>query len=529
VYPRCRLFRLTPRQSLDDVFSVSHPVFLWIFNVARNWNAVSNLLPSMRKHVYRAGLKRRLGSKFENSLLNDHGTPIEDYSLIFRELFCVAAGDLAHDLHEPLEKLGVLYDEITVTGQHAVKGAKRAEGASADLDLEGLAGGKGQLLFLVRSVNGREAEHLQTSGYCFAEPSHVIPLWAASFKVGPKLLSRRIDIMRQYAAEDRMLDPGVHLAIFAIRASLGTGRHGFDVLARKDVPNQLPTMQFPFNTLEDWQVDYLNTMDSMTMAAIIKKLFDARRHSPSEREKHFAKQVFDTIEAIKDESQDSIFYDAKLIAHPIRAPCRGVSEHSPPGVATLITFRIVVPIHSRPPGRRLIYVPLNFFKMQQQVYKNAPEHDVFARKIYAEFAPILDLEDLDSKVEPTFGLDPFDNEKADKDEGEKSRNKRDTLPSQRPPSRVKNWNGGGAENSEANLVDGNSHDDEPPMANIGGGGAAASDRQRSATNPPAAKVPGKPEVGRNAQNAGAMSMPKEEAEKQTYIDEMFTITIAKRN
>ena len=98
------------------------------------------------------GLKRRLGSKFEGNLQKESGTPIEDYSLIFRELFCVAAGDLAQDLHIPLENMGVLYDEIIVTGQQ-IMNEKKKRGAAPDIDLEGLSGsGKGQLLFLVKTV-----------------------------------------------------------------------------------------------------------------------------------------------------------------------------------------------------------------------------------------------------------------------------------------------------------------------------------------------------------------------------------------
>jgi hypothetical protein len=521
-------FKLTPWQSLDDVFSVSHPVFLWMFNMTRNWGAVANLLPEMRNHVHRAGLKRRLGSKFEGNLLNGSGTPIEDYSLVFRELFCVAAGDLAHDLHIPLDRIGILYDEIIVTGQQAMKDKKKKIGVPPDVDLEGLSGsGKGQLLFLVRTVNRREAEHLQTSGYCFAEPASVIPLLAATLRVGPKLLSQRIDIMREYAGEERMLEPGIHLAIFAIRASLGAGRHGFDLLARKDAKNRLPTMQLPIDTLEEWQLEYLKSMDSMTMARIMKKLVEALRRSPSQREKQFAKQFFDTIEAIKEESDDPVFNDAKLIADPIQAPCRGASPDSPPGVATLITFRIIVPIHSRAPGRKLMYIPLNFFKMQQQLYKNAPDHDVFARKVYREFQPILDLEDPDTMVVPTFAPDPFENGQTDKNEGVKTGKRRSTSASRHRPFKVKYFGKARVDNSaEANLVDTNSHEDDPGMLSAGAGPER---RKTSSASPRTSKNPGKnaPGIELTEQTAQSGGMAKIEEEKN-YIDEMFTITVAKR-
>jgi len=471
-----------------------------MFRISRNWTSVAKLLPAIRNHVHRAGLKRRLGSKFEGNLLNESGSPIEDYSLVFRELFCVAVGDLAHDLHEPIDRMGVLYDEITITGQQEVKEKGMKKNHNPDVDLEGLSGsGKGQLLFLVRGVNRREAEHLQHAGFLFAEPASVVPLLAATLHVGPKQLTHRIDAMRDYAAQDRMLDPGVHIAIFAIRASLGVGRHGFDVLARKDAQNQLPTMQLPFETLEDWKLEYLRTMDGMTMAQIMKNLVAALRRNPSEKEKQLAKHIFDTIEAIKEESEDPIFSDAKLIATPIQAPCRGITEDSPPGLAALITFRIIVPIHSQAPGRKLMYIPLNFFKMQQQVYKNDPDHDIFARKIHQEFAPVLHLEDSEPEIEPTFDTDPFHKEQSN------------AAFQQRCPSRLMV-----EKSSEANLLDANSHD------NGQGAGPEAARRQISSTSPRTSKNLGKPAQAQQKQQSGA------EEGKQTYIDEMFTITIAKR-
>jgi hypothetical protein len=322
---------------------------------------------------------------------------------------------------------------------------KKKRGAAPDVDLEGLSGsGKGQLLLLAKTVNGREADHLQTSGYCFAEPSNVIPLLATTLRAGPKSLTQRFNMMREYAGEERMLEPGIHLAFFAIRAALGAGRHGFDLLARKDAKNLLPTMQLPIDTLDDLQLEYLKEMESMTMARIMKKLVEALR-SPSKREKKLAKQFFDTIEAIKEESDDPIFNDAKLISEPIKAPCYGVSPDSPPGVATLITFRIIVPIHSRAPEKNLIYVPLNFFKMQQQLYKNAPDHDIFARKAYREFQPILNLTDPAAIADPTFASDPFGY--CQKDEDEKSGKRRSTSASQHRSFKVKYFSRGRVDNS----------------------------------------------------------------------------------
>jgi len=177
------------------------------------------------------------------------------------------------------------------------------------------------------------------------------------------------------------------MACFAIRASV---RGDFDVLVRSDAKNQLPTMQLPIDTLDAWHLNYLQQLDGSSVSNCLK-FFKAKLLSPNlaNREQIFASQLHDTLEALREEINDPFFQEAMLIAKPVSAPCRGLSEDSQPGTSQLIAFRIIVPIHSRAPGARLEFTPLAFFKMQQHVYKNSPNHAVFARKIHREFGPIL--------------------------------------------------------------------------------------------------------------------------------------------
>jgi hypothetical protein len=152
-------------------------------------------------------------------------------------------------------------------------------------------------------------------------------------------------------------------------------------------------MQLPLDRLEAWQIEYLRSMDSYSVAACVKhlsKVFKSTSISP--KEEVFISQFLTTLEALNEEINDSFFNDALLIANPIRAPCRGPTEDSAPGMAALITFRLVAPIHSRAPGTKLEFTPVEFFKMQQHLYKNSPSHSVFARKTYREFAPVVDVD-----------------------------------------------------------------------------------------------------------------------------------------
>jgi hypothetical protein len=346
----------------------------------------------MKSHLQHSGLATRIGAQSDAKVVNDQGTPIRDYHLGFQELFCTAAAELADDLHQPLENLGIMYDVIVHTGQTPKALPGHSQPRSSDLERDGTVfgtTGKGQLLFLVREADRQQAQQLQASGYRFALPANVIPIIASTFQISSQELTRQMESMHEYVQVDQMLEPGVHLAFFAVKASMGTG---FDVLVRRDARNKLPTMQLPFDTLDSWQLDYLRSMANYDVSACLKYLGKSSKNlAATEKERLFASQLLTSLDALKDEIHDPIFNDACLIAEPVHPPCRGLTENSRPGLATLITFSLMAPVGTRPPGKKLDFIPLSFFKTQQHVFKNSPDHEIFARKTYREFAPVLDL------------------------------------------------------------------------------------------------------------------------------------------
>ncbi|KAI9048546.1 hypothetical protein LZ554_007379 [Drepanopeziza brunnea f. sp. 'monogermtubi'] len=555
-------------KSMDDVFGVAHPVFLWIFRTSRNWYAVSGLISGMRYHIRNTGVKGRLRSLDESALFTEEGTPINDYSAIFRELFCIAAADLADDLRHPVEKLGVLYDEVVTTGlaaKAAEKGRKStATAASSMLDVErdvDSSLGKGQLLFLVRKVNGHEADALQAHGFRFSDPEIVVTSLAKSLRVGPRGLARRLNIMRHYAGDHHMLDPGVHLGCFAIRASMAVGNRGFDILVRKDAKNQLPAMQSPISTLETWQIEYLETMDSQSMSVCVKQLYKAMKpNNKNVQQREFAKNLLQTIEALKDEMGDPLFVDSLLIAKPFDVPCRGPTDHSAPGIASLIAFRMILPLHSRAPGRKLTFTPLSLFQAQQRVYRNSPDNAFFARTIHREFAPMLDVE----RISGTFNETNSVTRKLTSDIARWSRSSRssrhdvgmgehvdmygnalpDSSSEYRGPAKIRFWDKTphtrrmGEHSSEQNLIglgpgsgmSGHQKDHRDGVDT----GHEASSRPCSVGSP----RPGDPEPGTQMQmldpdyhkREPSTPRPVQEKEKESkiYVDELFRLTIAKR-
>ncbi len=328
----------------------------------------------------------------EPALANDSGEPIDNYSLIFRELFCVAASDLADQLNQPLEDAGVLFDEILSTGQTSVKAKARRSTISDPTDAEqGQAEvndfGRGQLLFLTRRVNRREAESFQGAGFRFTSITNVVDILARNMQIKSDDLHIQLNKMWHYSSPTKILEPGVHMACFAVRANV---RGSFDVLVQKDARNQLPTMKIPLLSLDSWQLDYLSLLDGMSVSACLKS-FKSKLTLPNlgAKEQLFTAQLHDTLEALRDEINDSFFMEAALVATPVSAPCRAAQADAPPDQATLIAFRLIIPVHSRTPGKKLEFIPLSFFKMQQHVYKNSPDHNVFARKVHREFGPIL--------------------------------------------------------------------------------------------------------------------------------------------
>jgi hypothetical protein len=385
---------------MTDAFNVYHPAYLWMFRVTRNWSSVKDLVPLMRTHLTKSGLKRRFGA--ETDYKNASGTPIKDYHIVFRELFCVAAAELANDLNQPLENLGILYDEIIPTDQkQKVNRFKAYENFSDPIDLErdGIeldSVGEGQLLFLVRKVDKRESTRLKAAGYRFASAEQVIPKIGATLRIRRIDLTRYLDIMRTFAETDQILEPGVHIALFAVRASVSAG--GFEILARKDARNLLPTMQLPINVLESWQIAYVEAIDGLDVVACLKRLNKAARSKNGDlKEKLFAKQLQTTLEALKDEIDDASFFnDARLIGKIFQAPCRGPTKKSGPRLATLISFRLVAAIQSRAPGKKLDYTPLALFQTQQLVYKNSRDHLKLARQTYRDFSATLDVSEPSS-------------------------------------------------------------------------------------------------------------------------------------
>lgn len=407
----------------QDSFTVAHPLFHWMFQASRNWSSITSIIGGITNHLSHLPHTERDQTREGIKLITEHGELIDNYELIFRELFCAAAAGLAEKMKTPLTSVGILWDEILATGagghiahaqarrrQQDIERIVEADGLGPrreglpdglnvasfeDLAEKGLFRqqqhiqefGRGSLMFLVRRVeNSRDVESLAAAGYRFAELHQVSGIIGSTMQIKTRSIESKLRNMAGYAEENDMLEPGVHVAFFGVRARVNNA-YGFDVLARRNARNLLPAVQMPVARLDAWQMDFLRQFERLTAHQIARRVDSLKHISP--KEMMFATQLRDSIEALRGWIEDPIFEDAVLCSKTVDVPCRPVSPGSSPGSCTVITFRIVIPIHLNLESTKCEFVPLNMFKVHQLVYKNSPNHLVFSRGVHREIAPVI--------------------------------------------------------------------------------------------------------------------------------------------
>lgn len=404
----------TPQHS----FTVAHPLFHWMFQVSRNWSSITGIISGISTHLSHLPRNGRDSSRGGIKLISDHGELIDNYNVIFRELFCAAAAALADKMKTPLASVGILWDEILPTGAGSRGAQARARQrqqeadyamhspvygntfptagnatSSEDLAEKGVLGqsyhdlGRGSLMFLVRRVeNARDVESLTAAGYRFAELHQVSGIIGSTMQIKTQSIEHKMSLMSVYAKADDMLEPGVHVALFGVRARVNDA-YGFDVLTRRDARNLLPSVKMPLLRMDACHMDLLRQFKGMTPLHITKELEGRKSLSPQET--RFAMELKDSIWALDERIKNSIFNEAVLCSKTVEVPCRPVSPGSLPGTCTMIAFKIVIPIHMHIDSPTCEFVPLNLFKVHQLVYKELPSHLAFTRSVHRELAPII--------------------------------------------------------------------------------------------------------------------------------------------
>jgi hypothetical protein len=390
-------------QNTKDGFSIRHPIFQWMFLASRNWSTISSLVGGMRQHVLQLPhSSTHKDGRCGIQLVNEYGEMIERYDIILRELFCLAAAELADRFHEDLTSVGVLWDEILLTGPVGQWPRPQSRMSShlslswgmgvghEDIDIEkGLNArqqvfGRGFLLLLARRVESdQDANRFMSAGYRFAELHQVIDIIKSGMQIQSTEFETKLRSMSTYATKHDEAPSGVHIGFFAIRASV---KSGFDVLVQKNARNLLPSMALPLKTLENWHIQFLKRFGNMPVVKILQSLNETSVRQ-SAQESEFAAQLSETIKTLCEWTQEPLFEDAALTSTIARVPCRDNEEWMQ---STMIVMRLMIPIHSVLSSPNCEFVPLSFFKMRQAP---AQFQQGFMQGVHQGFEHIVKLAD----------------------------------------------------------------------------------------------------------------------------------------
>ena len=333
------------------------------------------------------------------SLIDNLGQLIEDYDIIFRELFCLAAQGLAERLKEQLTSVGVLWDEILPTGvqhfrpddQGSGENTPRRNATPSDSDKaekgEMTRGqqrqGGGSLMFLVRRVrNDRDAERLTTVGYRFADLRQVSGLIRSRMQIQTANVEGKLRQMAAYADGPSQAPARVSLGFFGIKARVD--KSGFDILTQKAARNLLPLASLGLDKLEAWHLNFLRRFESMPALQVLEELALPAAANVTPREKAFASQFSRATRELREFVRDPLFDEAHLTLTAVSVP--QLDQAGMEVTTKLLAFRMLIPIHASLTSPNCEFIPLSFFKVRQLSQKERLE---FTQGIHRELGPAI--------------------------------------------------------------------------------------------------------------------------------------------
>lgn len=356
-------------------------MFLWIFRASLHWDCIRGFIPGMKNH-----LKATVS---ESSA---------DYSLLFREMFCVNAQALADSLGLPLESLGVAYDHILETGVMRSQRVRSLSGSKRVI----ASYGRGQFLFLVKHASKAEVAHLMSSGYRFATLSNVVGTVARAMQIDRSEAHHQLERMTAYHGPQHSFSPGVHIGFCGMRPIV---QRGFNIVVRESQTHSIPSLQLPVNSLNEEQMAFIMKFAGNTVNEILTELrvpqpprmdydmqifryFDPRSRTNGRAQFHGA------IVSLSQEVKEPSFVDAILLPQTFKLSANDNSpgDKASTPTATCIILRSIIPIHSSSDDLKstnLIYSPLSLFLTQQNVLEKT-SRATFARDTRKEFLSLFE-------------------------------------------------------------------------------------------------------------------------------------------
>ncbi|EXJ75009.1 uncharacterized protein A1O5_01705 [Cladophialophora psammophila CBS 110553] len=378
----------------EDELSRSHPAYLWIFKASRSWTTLRDLIPSMKEYIENDPTARKYRpSNTSQSLPHDAIASSLNFAPIFKQLFCVAAQQLANRIHEPLERLGVLFEEHLDTGTTSASTPLRinirplsARSYKKEVDAEKgfsspLTVARGKYFFVHRQINKGEVARFASLGYRFATIEQIAEPLAKSMQVDRGNMVAKIERMKLGVSSRHLLPPGVHLACFMLRPSM---YKSFDILVPAASQDHLPYVTMQSRDLSKDQLAQLDRFEDSTVGEILRILLNQSGVSKIGDEIRW--QLYNTFVKLVDVIGDyDTMMQAKFSAKAFRVASRPGDGSSPSPTCTLLTVRVLRSIHATPSKKDLTYVPLSFFSAQQQSQAKDCRDELFEQKVKAEF------------------------------------------------------------------------------------------------------------------------------------------------
>ena len=324
------------------------------------------------------------------SIQGDSNEASVDFAQIFKQLFCVAAQQLANLVHEPLERIGLLFEEPLETGAIYVSTQPRSDRPGLQSkndgtdDIESGIGpqtvSRGKYLFLNRRLCRAEVTKYAALGYRFANIAQIAEPLAKSMQVSRDSLVGRIERMRLSASPEQLLPPGLHLACFQIRPSM---YKSFDVLVSESKQNQLPYTTIQSQAFSQAQMEQLRPFDNMSVTDIMRAL--ANPSSGPELREECRWQLYNAFVKLLEVIGDpDTMMQASFSTKEFHLPCRN-SPDTNSDTCTLLTVRVLKSIHAPSAKNELTYVPLSFFSAQQHEEALDSQDEAFAKRVQLEF------------------------------------------------------------------------------------------------------------------------------------------------
>ena len=401
----------------EDELSRTHPAFIWVYKASRNWPGIKDLIPGMQEALELDPVARKYQSN-KQVVRDDESDLSFDFAIVFKQLFCVAAQSLAKLMQEPLDQLGVLFEEPMATGAGGMhryvslprtprmsRSSMKSGTMDKDLNQAPYQFGRGQYLCVTKRIGKDEAQKFQAQGYRFATIKQINDPLARSMQVPREWMLRRLERMRICSSPDEnLMEGGTHLACFMLRPS--TVHKSFDILVPLQMQNRLITAQLQARPLTPKQRAFLQRFDEQTVEQALKLLVSESGSLAEPEEQEFRWHFYQAVERLVESVGDaatmmSAVFSAQTVDIPCRSPesrknsiekrpSRSTTDTATADTCTLICVRFMQSINASSIKEGLGYVPLSFFGMQTAIDdSHGSWKEAFRRSAREEFRYLI--------------------------------------------------------------------------------------------------------------------------------------------